>query len=405
MIVDAASGALIDDRKARRNVFVLATAGALGGAVPPISFAISAIAAYNFLGDKKSLATLPITAFVVGTACGTVPAALLMRKVGRRAGFVTGMLISFLGVVLSAAAMVVSGFVLLCVGSFFVGFAQAFLQQFRFAAADTASPAFRPRAISLVMAGGIVAAILGPQTVIYAADLIESAPYAGAFLGAAVLTLLGAMALLFLDIPHVQAKSGVSTGRPIGEIARQPAFLVAVACAASSFAMMSFVMTAAPLAMVMNDHHRDSAVLGIQWHVLAMFGPSFFTGALIARFGAERIIALGLTLLIGCSLVALSGTSVGHFWLALILLGIGWNFGFIGATALVTDCYRPSERAKVQALNDFLVFGTTATASLLAGILQQAAGWNALNWFALPLMALPIMAVLWLRLRPGAMAA
>jgi MFS family permease len=401
MIVEAAPAALTDDRKARRNVFVLATAGALGGAAPPISFAISALAAYNFLGDKKSLATLPITAFVVGTACGTVPAALLMRKVGRRAGFITGMLISFLGVILSAAAMFTSGFVLLCVGSLLVGFAQAFLQQFRFAAADTASPAFRPRAISLVMAGGIVAAVLGPQTVIYAADLIESAPYAGAFLGAAVLTLLGAIALLFLDIPHVQAKSGVSTGRPIGEIARQPAFLVAVACAASSFAMMSFVMTAAPLAMVMHDHHRDSAVLGIQWHVLAMFGPSFFTGSLIARFGAERIIALGLTLLIGCSLVALSGTSVGHFWLALILLGVGWNFGFIGATALVTETYRPEEKEKVQALNDFLIFGIVAVASFSSGEVLMFGGWDILNMIVLPVAFGCLAALFWqMRQRP-----
>lgn len=401
MIVDAAPVALIDDRKARRNVFVLATAGALGGAVPPISFAISAIAAYNFLGDNKSLATVPITAFVVGTAFGTVPAALLMRKVGRRPGFIAGMLISFLGVVLSAAAMFASGFILLCVGSFLVGFAQAFLQQFRFAAADTASPAFRPRAISLVMAGGIVAAVLGPQTVIYAADLFESAPYAGAFFAGALLTLLGAIVLLFLDIPHVQAKSGVSTGRPIGEIARQPAFVVAVACAASSFAMMSFVMTAAPLAMVMHGHHRDSAVLGIQWHVLAMFAPSFFTGTLIARFGAERVIAVGLILLIGCSLVGLSGTSVGHFWLALILLGIGWNFGFIGATALVTNTYRPEEKEKVQALNDFLIFGIVAVASFSSGEVLMFGGWSILNIIVLPVAFGCLAALFWqMRRRP-----
>jgi MFS family permease len=380
----ASSPTPINDRKARRNVFVLAAASALGGAVPSISFAISSIAAYDFLGEDKSLATLPITAFVVGTACGTVPAAMLMRRIGRRAGFITGMLISFLGVVLSGLAMFVSGFVLLCVGSFFIGFSQAFLQQFRFAATDTASPAFRPRAISLVMAGGIVAAVLGPQTVIYAADLFQGAPYAGAFLAAAVLTLLGAAALLFLDIPHVERKPGAASGRPLAEIARQPSFLVAVGCAVSAFAMMSFVMTAAPLAMVMHHHHRDAAVLGIQWHVLAMFGPSFFTGSLIARFGAERIIAAGLMLLILCALVGLAGTSVGHFWLELVLLGVGWNFGFIGATALVTQTYRPEEKEKVQALNDFLIFGIVAVISYLSGEILMFGGWNLLNIIVLP---------------------
>ena len=401
LVDGAVLGPPIDDRKARRNVFVLATAGALGGAAPPISFSIAAIAAYDFLGEDKSLATLPITAFVVGTACGTVPAALLMRKVGRRAGFITGMLISLLGVVLSGLAMFTSGFVLLCVGSALVGFAQAFLQQFRFAAADTASRAFRPRAISLVMAGGIVAAVLGPQTVIHAADLFEGAPYAGAFLGAAFFSLLGVGVLFFLDIPHVQVKPGAASGRLIGEIARQPSFLVAVGCATSAFAMMSFVMTAAPLAMVMHHHHRDAAVLGIQWHVLAMFAPSFITGSLIARFGAERIVAAGLLLLVGCSLVALSGTSVGHFWLALVLLGIGWNFGFIGGTALVTQTYRPEEKEKVQALNDFLIFGVVALASFSSGEVLLAGGWNLLNIMVLPFAVLVLGALFWqMRLRP-----
>ena len=394
MTAEVVPVALADDRRARRNVFVLAAAGALGGAVPSISFAISAIAAYDFLEDK-SLATLPITAFVVGTACGTVPAALLMRKVGRRAGFITGMLVSFLGVVLSGWAMFLSGFILLCVGSFMIGFSQAFIQQFRFAAADTASLAFRPRAISLVMAGGIVAAVLGPQTVIYAADLFENAPYAGAFLGAAVLTLLGAIVLLFLDIPRVEAKAGAPSGRPLKEIARQPSFLVAVGCAVSAFAMMSFVMTAAPLAMVMHNHHRDAAVLGIQWHVLAMFGPSFFTGTLIARFGAERVIAAGLGLLILCALVGLAGTSVGHFWLELILLGLGWNFGFIGATALVTQTYRPEEKEKVQALNDFLIFGIVAVVSYLSGEILMFGGWNLLNVIVLPICVVSLAALFW----------
>ncbi len=395
MTDQTAPGTIIDDRKARRNVLVLATAGALGGSAPPITFAVAAIAAYNLLGDDRSFATLPITAFVVGTACGTVPAALLMRRVGRKPGFITGMLISTLGSTLSAVALIEASFLLLCVGSFLVGFAAAFVQQFRFAAADTASPAFRPRAISLVMVGGVVAAVLGPQTVIHTADLLKGAPFASAFLGSAVLSLLGAGVLLFLDIPHIPRKAGASSGRPIGEIARKPEFLVAVGCATSAFAMMSFVMTAAPLAMVMHHHHPNAAVLGIQWHVLAMFAPSFVTGSLIARFGAHRIVATGLLLLIGCSLVALSGSTIGDFWLALILLGIGWNFAFIGGTALVTETYRPEEKEKVQALNDFFIFGVVALASFSSGEILITGGWNVLNIVVLPVALTCLGALFW----------
>ncbi len=322
-MMEAAPLARADDRKAGRNVAVLALAAALAGSVPPIVFATAPLAAYDLLGDDKSGATLPITAFVVGTAAGAVPAALLMRRVGRRSGFIAGMLISAAGAALAAIAAFVASFLLLCAGSFAIGFASAFVQQFRFAAADTASPAFQPRAISLVMAGGILAAVIGPQTVIHMADVLPAFPYAGAYLAAIALGLLAAAVLTLLAIPAPVARQTAASGRPLAEIARQPRFLVAVGCAASSFALMNFVMTAAPLAMVLHGHHRDAAVLGIQWHVLAMFGPSFFTGALITRFGAERIVATGLLLLIGCALVALSGASVGHFWLALILLGIG----------------------------------------------------------------------------------
>jgi MFS family permease len=404
VVGDAALQAPVDDRKARRNVLVLATAGALGGAAPPIAFAVAAIAAYDLLGEDKSLATVPITAFVVGTACGTVPAALLMRQIGRRPGFIVGMLISTLGSLFAAAALIQASFTLLSIGTFFVGFAAAFVQQFRFAAADTASPAFRPRAISLVLAGGVIAAIIGPQTVIHTADILRDPPFAGAFLGSSVLTLLAAAVLLFLDIPHVPKRAGAKSGRPLGEIVRKPAFLVAVGCAMSAYAMMSFVMTAAPLAMVMHHHHHDAAVLGIQWHVLAMFVPSFFTGSLIARFGAPKVVAAGLILLLGCSLVALAGSSVAHFWLALVLLGIGWNFGFIGGTALVTETYRPDEKEKVQALNDFIIFGVVALASFSSGQILVVGGWNVLNLVVLPIALACLGALFWQMSRRRALA-
>ena len=391
--IDAA--APVDDGKAKRNALVLAVAGAFGGAVPPLIFATAPLAAYEMLGEGGALATLPITAFVVGTACGTVPAALLMRRIGRRGGFLTGCAISASGSLCCALAMFAQAFVLLCLGTFLTGFAAAFVQQYRFAAADTASPKFRPRAISWVLAGGVAAAIIGPQTVIHFADLFAPAPYAGAYVGAAIFSTAAAVMLAFLDIPRPQVTLAAERGRPLGEIALRPNFLIAVGCATSAYALMSFVMTAAPLAMVMHDHHRDQAVLGIQWHALAMFGPSFVTGSLIARFGAERIVATGLLLLIGCGLVALSGLSVGHFWLALILLGIGWNFGFIGGTEMLARTYRPAEKEKVQALNDFLIFGVVALASFSSGGILLLGGWDTVNIIVLPVASASLAALFW----------
>ena len=403
MTEQLATAAIADDRAARRNVFVLALAGAMVGSMPPINIASGALAGNMLLGDNKSLATLPVTCFVLGTACGTVPAALLMRRIGRRPGFIIGMGVGALGGLTQATAVIVGSFVLLCVGTLLAGACGAFFQQFRFAAADTASEAFRPRAISLVLVGGIAAAVIGPQTVIFFADAIPAAQFAGSYLAAVGLVLLAALVLLFLDIPKPAARQRTSGGRPLAEIALRTEFLVAVGCATSAYALMSFVMTAAPLAMVMHHHHRDAAILGIQWHVLAMFGPSFSTGSLIARFGAHKVVATGLALLVGCALVALTGTSVGHFWLALILLGIGWNFGFIGGTTLVTRSYRPDEKEKVQALNDFIVFGFVALASLSAGGTLQIGGWDVVNAIVLPVALVCLAALFWQmsrRIRP-----
>lgn len=392
------------DARARRNVFVLATAGALAGSVPPIVFATVPLAAYDMLGSDKSLATLPVTAFVVGTACGTVPCSMLARRFGRRASFIAGMLVGGSGAATTLAAMLWQSFLLLCAGSFLIGFAAAFAQQFRFAAADTASAAFRPRAISLVMAGGVAAAIIGPQAVIHFGDLFAPVRFAGAYAATLVLTLAAILVLLLLDIPRAPSRSAVAGGRPLREIVGQPAFLVAVGCATSSYALMSFVMTAAPLAMVMHDHHHDAAVLGIQWHVLAMFAPSFVTGSLIARFGTHRVVAAGLMLLIGCALVALAGTSVAHFWLALVLLGIGWNFGFIGGTAMLTETYRADEKESVQAVNDFLIFGVVALASFSSGEVLLFGGWNIVNMVVLPVAIVCLAAVFWQMARRARLA-
>ncbi len=382
-----------DDSRAKRNVVVLAIAQAIGGAGAPINIAISSLAAFYLLGDDKGLATVPITTFVLGTACGAVPAALLMRRVGRRAGFIIGMLIAALGGLVEAGAIGIASFWLLALGSFMVGVTNAFVHQFRFAAADISSPAFRPKAISWVLIGGIFAAIIGPQTVIFTRDMLDPLPFAGAYVSASILAIIGAFVLIFLDIPKPKIDETAQKGRRLIEIASQSGFIIAVICAVCAYALMSLVMTAAPLAMVAQGHHQDMAVLGIQWHVLAMFGPSFFTGSLIARFGAERIVAIGMILLIGCAAVALSGYSVGHFWLALVLLGIGWNFGFIGGTTLVTQTYRPEEKERVQALNDFLVFGFVALASLSSGHLLVFGGWNLVNLAVFPVAVFCLLAL------------
>jgi MFS family permease len=244
-----------------------------------------------------------------------------------------------------------------------------------------------------------VAGVLGSQTAIHTRELLPSVPFAGASLGAAALMLGAALVLLGLDIPRLADVARGEAGRPLGVIARQPRFVLAVLCAATTYALMSLVMTAAPLAMVHHGHDHDAALLGIQWHVLAMFGPSFVAGSLIARFGAARVAAAGLALLAVCAAVALSGMSVAHFWAALVLLGIGWNFGFIGGTTLVTETYRPVEKERVQALNEFIVFGVVALASFSSGKLLVAGGWDMVNWMVLPATAICLAALGWLSLQ------
>ncbi|MBZ8132591.1 MFS transporter [Afifella sp. IM 167] len=385
---------LVDDRTAKRNVIVLATAQAIAGAGGPINFSISSLAAHMLLGSDKSLSTLPLTAFVVGTAIGTVPAALLQRTFGRRLGLIAGMLVGAGGALLEATAMAFASFPLLCLGAFLMGFTAAFVQQFRFAAADTASPTFRPKAISLVLIGGIFAAIIGPQTVIHTKNAWPLVPFAAPYLAAAGLMILAALVLTTLHAPRPAAGHRRHGGRPLTAILVQPRFLVAVACAIISYALMNLMMTAAPLAMVWCGLPEEAAFLGIQWHVIAMFAPSFFTGTLIARYGSERVVAAGLILLLVCAAIALTGIDLLHFWGALVVLGIGWNLGFLGATALVATTYEPEERERVQGFNDLLVFGAVAVASFSSGRILVAGGWSAVAWTVIPIAALPLVGLL-----------
>ncbi|MFN4008516.1 MAG: MFS transporter [Pannonibacter sp.] len=393
----AASATGVDDRIARRNVAILAFAQALGGASASIVIATGPLIGSALLGVDKSLATLPVSFMVLGTALGMLPAGMIMRRFGRRRSFLGSSIGGTITSLLAAWAVLGASFWLFTLACAAMGFVTAFVQQFRFAAADTASPAFRPRAISWVMAGGILAGVIGPQTVILTRDLFAPILFAGTYVALAGLSFLAFLVLWFLKAPPPVAAARAGEARPLLVIMRKPGFIVAVTCGIVSYALMSLVMTATPLAMIGCGLTTTDAALAIQWHVLAMFGPSFFTGALIARFGVRTIVLIGLALLCGCAVIALSGEEVGHFWVALILLGVGWNFGFIGATTMLTACYRPSERNMVQSANDFLVFGFVAFASFSSGSLLYNFGWGTVNTLVFPVTAICVILMVVLR--------
>lgn len=396
------------DGLAKRNALVLACAQALGGANPAIVVSLGGLVG-QVLAENKELATLPVSLTNLGLALGTIPAAMLMRRIGRRGGYFFGASLCVFAGCLAAFGIASASFLIFCLGTFLSGFYGSFVQSYRFAVMDTASDAFKPRALSWVMTGGLAAGIIGPQTVIWTRDLIPTAPFAGGFIGQAGLALLSLVVVSFLRSAPVSAapRSGSSneSGRPLLEIMRQPRFIVAVAAGLVSYGLMSFVMTAAPLAMIGCGHPVGTAALGIQWHILAMFGPSFFTGRLIGRFGKGTVTAAGLLLIAVAAAIGLSGLSVAHFWGTLILLGIGWNFGFIGATSLVADCYRPEERTKVQAANDFLVFGSVAIASFSSGRLLNAGGWESVNWLVFPPVIIVLVLLAWQKTRKIALPA
>ncbi|TPJ42699.1 MFS transporter [Mesorhizobium sp. B2-5-13] len=383
-------------KEARRTALILAASQAIIGSAAPIAISMGALAGQYLLGADKSLATAPITGFNLGVALGALPAAAIIRWLGQRGGFMIGTVVTALGGLVATLALFHGSFWLFAFALLVIGVGGAFVQQFRFAAADNAPPAFKARAISFVLAGGIITAILGPQIVIFTRELFAPVMFAGSFASILPLAAVGAIVLSFLRLPaRTASKVDVADGdaRPLFEIVTKPRFVAALFCAVGSYALMSFVMTGAPLAMVGCGLSEDDATLGISWHVMAMFGPSFFTGSLIHRFGAERVVATGLLLLTGCAVVALSGLALWQFWTALILLGLGWNFAFIGATAMVAASYNPSEKGKVQGFHDFVLFGSVACASLMSGMVYNAWGWTMLNWMIFPVAALCFVAL------------
>ena len=385
-----------NEKDARRTSIIFAASQAIVGSAAPISFSIGGLAGHYLLGADKSLATLPVTAFTLGVAVGAIPAAAIIKSIGQRAGFLAGTGITALGGAIATLGLYEFSFLIFTIGLLSIGLGGAFVQQFRFAAADNAPPAYKAKAISFVLAGGIVTAVLGPQIVIFTREALAPVMFAGSFVAIIGLAAAGALILSFLR--SRQSTSGHVSGleepaRPLGEIVKQPVFAIGLLCAVGSYALMSLVMTGAPLAMVGCGFTADEAALGISWHVMAMYAPSFFTGRLIARFGRETVIAVGLLLLIGCALVGLSGIALWQFWTALILLGVGWNFGFIGATAMVADAYRTSEKGKVQGFHDFVLFGCVAISSFLSGVIYNAWGWEMLNWMIFPVVLLCLVAL------------
>lgn len=393
-------------KQVRKNILLLALCQAVmmtGGSLIITSSAVVGA----MLTDDRSLATLPLALQFLSTMLTTIPASFIMRRWGRRAGFQLGALIGAGGGMLAAWAIMHGDFWLFSAGTSLVGVFNGFGIYFRFAAVDAAPDFYKGRAISYVMAGGVVAAFAGPNLANWARDLIPAATFAGSYAALVGLYAIAMLALTGVHIPREPAVARHESGRPLREIAFQPVFLVALTGAMLGYGIMSLVMTATPLAMQVCALPFSTSAFVIQWHVFAMFAPSFFTGALIRRFGVLNIMLWGALSYIGTVVINLNGVTVNHFWTALFLLGIGWNFLFIGGTTLLTEAYRPEEKAKTQALNDFLVFTTVSLSSLSAGVLQYHYGWEAVNWGVTPLVGvilLTVVGLMWRRRRNIAVA-
>lgn len=398
-VAETSHAAFVDDGLAKRNAVVLAIAQALAGANNGVIVTTAGIVGV-MLAPDRTLATLSATMLVVGMWLGTLPMGLLAGRFGRRPALQIGTCAGILSGLISCAAVLQGSFALFCFGAFCGGFYAAGHQSYRFAAADTASEAFRPKAISWVLVGGVAAAFVGANLIIVTKDWWPPYLFAATYIGQAVLAFAAGIVLMFLKFPKAASVVKASAaGRPLGEIARQPRFVIAVICGVAAYALMNLVMTSAPLAMVDCGHPVNYAILGTQWHVLGMYLPSFITGSLIVRFGVERIIVLGLVLTALSAAIGLSGTTVGHFWATGTLIGVGWNFAFIGATTMITQTHRPDERYRVQSFNDFLIFGSMTISSFSSGALLAQIGWTAVNAVVFPPVLLAAGLVLWVMLK------
>ncbi|MDF0594483.1 MFS transporter [Psychromarinibacter halotolerans] len=394
-----------EDQRAKRNVIILVAAQAFLGSQMPMIFVLGGLAGQS-LASNPCFATLPISLIVLFSMLSATPMSAVMQRFGRRAGFWLGTTCGAIGGSIGALGLLNQSFALFLVGSAFTGVYMSAQGFYRFAATDTASDAFRPKAISFVMAGGLLSAVIGPQ-VVKATSTAMVVPFLGTYLAVIAVNVIGSVLFLFLDIPRPPAPAAdAPKGRSRWELLTTPRIAVAIICAMVSYALMNLVMTSTPLAVVGCGFEQDDAADVVTGHVLAMFAPSFFTGHLIARFGVEKIVATGLMILAAAGGVGLAGVDLGNFFVALVLLGIGWNFGFIGATAMLSGAHTPEERGRVQGMNDMIVFGCVTLASLASGGLMNCSGgtpqdgWAAVNIAMAPFLVLAGGALIWLALRP-----
>lgn len=377
-------------------VFRLGLAQALFLASAAVAFTFSGLVGAA-LAPNPSLATMPVAVMTVATMLTTVPAALLMERRGRRSGFVIGAILGLLGASLSTWAVIEKSFVFFCAGSAFLGTYQAFAMYYRFAAAEAVGEAARGRALGLVLTGGVLAALAGPGLASWSRIALPAPEFAGPYAAATALSLVAIAVAFTLKQPSMAKVAARGQQRPLSVIARQPAFIVAVINAVVAYSVMSFVMTASPLALVAAGHGADAAAGLTRWHLVGMFGPSFITGRIVSRVGPGPVLLWGGALLLISLLISLTGDSAAQFNIALLVLGVGWNFVYLAATTLLTSTYSPSEGSRVQAFNEFLVFGCAAVASFGAGAAQANFGWAGVGHFALPFVLVALMASLWLK--------
>ncbi len=359
-----------------------------------ILMAVNGLTGY-MLAENKAFATIPAMTYVIGSALAAMPVSAWMKKVGRRKGFMQFACFAILGSLICAYAVSIKSFALLCVGTFFIGWYAASGALYRFAAADAAPPTNKARAISFVLIGGILGGLLGPESSKFTKDLLPIT-FAGTYLSLSIFAIISIAILSRLSIPAPQVAVVQGAVRPLSEIAKQPMFVVAVLTAALGYGVMNFLMVATPLAMGFCGHAFKDSVFVLEWHIVGMFLPSLFTGSLIKKFGVLRIISAGALLNFVAIAINVSGTAISTFWFGLFVLGVGWNFMYIGGTTLLTECYRPSEKNKVQGLNDALVFATMAVSASSSGVLVNTAGWLKLNHVATPFVAIALLAALWL---------
>lgn len=380
-----------------RNVVVLAICQVLFNSGRTLTFIAASLVAVAMLGDDLTFVTVPITMMLVGTAAGTLPAAYAMRAWGRKFGFFMGAAVGATGSAIAAFAIGIDSFILFNIGIFLFGLYGGAAQQYRFAAADAAPEHIRAKSISLVVAMGVVSAFVGPETVLMTKDLFGGVPFEATFWALMVFCLLAAAIVLGIDIPKLTKAEFDDSGRPLSRIVAVPAFIIALIAALFGYMAMNFLMTATPVTMRIEAFTDNNIVRVIQWHVVGMFAPGFFTGTLIQRTGVVRVIVLGSALLLGSVIVALAGDSFAHFFAALFLLGVGWNFAFTGGTVLLTEVHTPSERAKVQGMNDFILFSGLAISSLSAGMVFHFFGWMWVNLATVPLILAVLLPAIWLR--------